>query len=169
MDYFYIMCSVASVVALLGYIRDKFVNEKEHSFAYKLLGIFVLVTLVFWVWFYFAPQNSIKSKIEHRIYSIQHFTPANGDINISTVEGKFDAYSWNEEVVVFIPSFVEPPVIYVKRLDVSGNFQDPSSQPLKIFNITTDSFSYSGEGSDQHGQWVYRARGKLLKSVKQSP
>ncbi|EHK2863174.1 hypothetical protein J7G17_001880 [Vibrio parahaemolyticus] len=165
MEYFYITCSVASLVALLGYIRDKIATDQDHGFAYRLIGLFVFGTAIFWTWFYFAPENVVINKIEERFYSVQNFKNINEAAPLSVVEGKFNAYSFNEEVVVFLPSFAEPPRIFVKRADNIDSFVDPSPDPIEIFNITTDSFSYRAHGSDQHGDWIYRARGKLLERL----
>ncbi len=158
MEYFYIVCSLASLVAFIGYIVDRFVLNENRNLTYVLIGCFVVLTVGFWLWFYLAPQNSVRSSIENRLYEIKNYRPFKNAIGESTVEGRFEANG--NRGTIFFPSFFEPPKIFLKRPENYSGYS--GVEPPEIYKITTDSFSYYYSSSSQNGDWIYRARGKLL-------
>ncbi len=165
MEYFYIIASLASLLAFIGYIADRFIQDQNRNLSYILIGTFVILTIIFWAWFYFAPSNYVRGIIENRIYEVKSYYPKTNTIGESSVEGKFEAAG--HQGTVFLPSFSEPPNIFIKRPDNYDNsWYD--REPLRIDKITTDSFRYSYSSSSQSGEWIFRARGTLLKMKKES-
>ncbi|TMP73753.1 hypothetical protein CWB75_13115 [Pseudoalteromonas sp. S1608] len=119
-----------------------------------------MLTVCFWGWFYFSPTNTVKQTISERTnIKVVNFKPIEKHTGLSTVEGKFEVRDFYETVVL-IPSFVEPPKLFISRPEDTPNYL--SSYPLNVFDITTDSFKYDTSSSDMQGTWIYRARGKLL-------
>ncbi len=162
MDYFYLSCSLASLVAFAGYIVDRFIEHENKGVTYSLIGSFVMLTIFFWVWFYLSPSNIVRNTIEDRIYAISVFTNNGKSNDIAIVEGTFETSQW--EGTIFLPPFAEPPIVILKRPeDYSGFF---SGTPPGVIT-TTDSFSYKMTDSGEQGSWVYRARGELLKRLPQ--
>ena len=159
-EYFYIACSLASLVAFVGYVIE--LRKSRKDLANKLIGSFLTLTLIFWLWFYLFPENPVKEKIESKTHKVIKFKPYVNGSGEGLVEGTFEISTGYGDGVVFIPSFVEPPTIYIMRSDDEHTYLD--SSPIQPINITTDSFSYEIYSSQKMGKWLYKARGKLLEA-----
>ncbi len=159
MEYFYIASSLASLIAFIGYVIDRFIENEKKGVTYSLIGAFVLLTVIFWLWFYLIPSNIVRNTIENRTYAIGIFSNNELANEVSIVEGTFETRQW--EGTVFLPPFQEPPTVILKRPE--GYAKYISGSPPKV-EPTTDSFAYKIDSSDEQGTWVYRARGKLLKA-----
>jgi len=158
MEYFYIASSLASLIAFFGYVFDRFIENEKKGVTYSLIGVFVFLTFIFWLWFYINPNNIVRNTIENRTYAISTFSNNELANELSIVEGKFEARQW--EGTVFLPPFQEPPIIVLKRPNGYEKYRSDSSPKVVP---TTDSFTYKISSSSELGTWVYRARGKLLK------
>ena len=81
-----------------------------------------------------------------------------GDKRIDVVEGTIsvDTRTWG--TTMFLPPFKELPEISLMRK--TGNAISP-----EISSVTLDTFSVTINSSVQAGEWIWRARGELLKPI----
>lgn len=167
MEYFYVAGSLASLLAFMGYIIDRFTSGQNRNITYTLISAFIFLSVIFWTWFYLAPNNTVREIIKDRIYDVKSFQPNLDPIGISTVEATFEAKRYGG--TIFFPSFTIAPEIFIKRPEEYGNsWNSESKEALTITQITSDSFNYSYSSPAQDGEWVFRARGKLLKIIGES-
>ncbi|EGQ8808816.1 TPA: hypothetical protein N2902_001985 [Vibrio parahaemolyticus] len=167
-EYFYIFCSLASLCAFVGYIYDCF-KQIEKIKAYGLVGLLVVLTALFWGWFFFFPENSVKQAIEDkRTFTVKHYRSPSDVAEISRIDSDFTTgTSSSEQVIMFESSFAEPPEVYIYRPDDIDSFYDMT--PIDAKKITTQGFTIQVYSSGQSGPWKYRALGRLLQEVEVKP
>lgn len=157
MEYFYVACSTASLIAFVGYVFDR--NGRFSPSTRVLVSTFVLLTLAFWIWFYFAPTNVVREAIDVRTVRVASFT--DGVSRSDTAEGVLTIGGMSSGATVLLPPFSDAPTVTLMRKD------HPDSRAPEIVEITPDKFTVRINNSDLNGEWIWRARGKLLRRLEQ--
>jgi hypothetical protein len=155
MEYFYIACSAASLAAFCGYMLEKLMPKATRSTVRITGSTFAVVTVLFWLWFYFSPANPVRNQIADKSSLVMRYT--DGETEIGVVEGTFsiDSVTWGARVP--LPPFQEPPEVSVYR--------DGTSKAPSVKTITSDMFIVEIDNSDLVGDWRFRARGKVYRRI----
>ncbi|MGA1842407.1 MAG: hypothetical protein ACMUIU_17460, partial [bacterium] len=85
MEYFYITSSIASLLGFLVSILILYRQKNSRNLAKFSLMFFLVLTIFFWIWFYFLPVNPAKNIIAER--SVLVNTYINGEKYIDIVDG----------------------------------------------------------------------------------
>ena len=159
MEYFYIICSLASLFCFIAYVADQLKGERRRR-TYLLLSFFVITTLIFWLWFYYAPSNPVREKIAIRSSLVGSYQNSRG-VDVYVDEGEFTATN-NGGRHLFGEVFENPPQVSLVRANTSHGM---SEEPPELTEIDKDYFEYRYNDSSQGGRWKFRARGKLLRKL----
>jgi hypothetical protein len=156
LDYLYIACGLASLVAFIGFVIDLWMRGADSWQINFVVGSFVTLTGAFWLWFYFSPKNAVRTAIEDRRFSIKSYT--DGEKQVDVVEGTVEIGLTVGATSVLLPPFVAPPAITLARPD--GRSHDG---PVPHVVSTNDRFTIKINDSGSSGLWIWRARGVLLR------
>jgi len=157
MKYFYIFGNICSILSFLAAILVLPENTEILISAQWFILLLILLTILFWLFFYLKPQNPIANIIDSRI----NFTGEYSDTQNQTqdiIEGVFDVNTSNWGTRVMLPPFEDKPNIRI----LYCTYGDGGDTPL-IEEVTADYFKVKINSSTQTGTWKWRARGKLLK------
>lgn len=156
MKYFYIfgnICSILGFVAAIILFPEK---AAISTTAKWLVVTLILLSTLFWLYFYFRPKNPIAKFIDSRIdFTGEYLDTSNQSQDI--IEGVLEVNTSNWGTTVGLPPFEDTPTIRMLSFDNSNN-----SNPPTIHDVTVDSFKVKIDSSTQSGKWKWRARGKLL-------
>jgi hypothetical protein len=158
MQYFFIFGNVASIAALIGFIMQLGGTDTGVIFRYVTLGT-AIVTVLFWIYFYLSPANTISTTIKSRLNYSGRYRDSN-ERQVDVYEGQFEARDFST-IEVAIPPFEDAPVVTVFRKDGKSN-----RHPATVAEITSDVVRFSVTSSDGFGIYGFRARGKTLSPIK---
>ena len=153
MKNFFILGNICSI---FGFISSLYIgiNGPNDIIRWVILP-FCIVTIGFWVYFYWKPQNSIAETIDSRINFSGKYYDSN-DAIYDIREGYFD--TTQGEMSIQLPPFEEPPEISIVSCDPHA-----SSKP-HVTNVSKDDFTvHIMNWSSNYDKWKWRARGRLLK------
>jgi hypothetical protein len=154
MEYFFIAGNVASLMALAGFLLQLSHLVPDNKVTWWTLVASVAVTLLFWVYFYFAPRNRVKKTIKDRLTFAGLYMSSSND-PIEVYEGEFTLAKFGI-LTVPIPPFESKPTVTIFSVEqLEGN-------PPSVSKVTLDSFEVSATTSNQWRAWRFRARGRQL-------
>jgi hypothetical protein len=156
MQYFFIFGNIASIAALLGFLMQLGDTDSGVVFRYTALGT-AIATLLFWVYFYFSPENKVANAIKKRLDYSGNYADSSA-IQIKVFEDEFVARDFGGFNLA-LPPFEEVPEVDIYPRDgrVSGHWP-------RVDKVTKDSVRISVNATDAFGTWVMRARGKALRA-----
>jgi len=154
MEYFFIAGNVASLMALGGFLLQLTHRVPDNKITWWTLAISVVLTILFWIYFYFAPRNKVKKTIQARLSFAGMYVSSSQD-PIEVYEGQFNLSNF-VTLTVPIPPFESNPSVTLYPI---GKAQ---ANPPNISKITLDSFEVHAMTSGQFGDWKFRVRGKQL-------
>lgn len=164
MKYFYMFGNICSIVGLVASIGQLNSTNGNLTLGRWIIITLVVLTIIFWLYFYFKPSNPIVKIINSRIdFTGEYHDSKNQNQTKNIYEGEFEVSTSKWQTIVPLPPFEEPPII--RPLSCDSNEECPLPE---INNVTEDSFTAKIHSSTQSGKWKFRARGKLMKKVENS-
>ena len=157
MEYFFIAGNVASLAALVGFLLQIGHVLPDNTVTHVTLGLAVIATVAFWLYFYLAPANRVKKTVKDRVtFAGSYVDSTNSPVKV--FEGEFSLTSF-EVLTVPIPPFETPPTIEIYPHG-DAHAKNPSVGP-----VTADSFQVHAIESNQWQTWNFRVRGRALKPL----
>ena len=155
MKYFVILANVASIAGF-GASLVTFSPPEDIHYKGQILIIVLLITVSFWLYFYFRPLNKLARNIDRRVdYTGKYLNTLGEDVDVLEGAAEIDTTTW--DTLITLPPFEEPPKIVIINRNGIKNSKAPD-----ILDVTTESFRMKISDSRQFGLWRWRARGKLL-------
>ena len=154
MEYFFIAGNVASLVSLMGLLLQVSHILSDNSVARITLGICVLLTLGFWLFFYFVPANRVKKTVRDRLDFAGSYRDSSND-RVELFESEFILCNFST-LTVPLPPFETEPIVTIFSVE-PVNAERPS-----VSNTTLDSFEVRATSTSQWRTWKFRARGRQL-------
>jgi hypothetical protein len=158
MKLFFISGNIGSILSFLFSLNQFASPESKNWFIVSLL-IWAFLTLLFWVYFYFRPNNPMAKKFNENLDFSGSYIDKSGK-SMDIVEGyvKVDTVGWGATVT--LPPFQEVPNVSI----LSKKGGTVRKRP-EVYEITADSFRVIINSSEQSGEWRWRVRGILLESA----
>ncbi|GEM_PF-2444157 len=157
MKYFNIfgnLCSILGFVAAISIIQYE---PKIPIPTRWLIFALIALTVIFWLIFYFAPQNPISRFIDSRTDFTGKYSDSQAQV-LDIIEGEFEVNTSNWGATVMLPPFEIPP-----KIKILFCFDCDNANAPQLIEVTEDNFKVKINSSSQTGKWRWRARGKLLK------
>ncbi len=159
MKYFFIFGNICSILGFVAAIYQMSGKSNLSATSKTLMLILVVLSIIFWLFFYLKPQNRIANYIETQTDFSGKYTDSQNQ-TMDIVEGEFEVNTMNWGTSVDLPPFEEQPIVRILYcID-----RDTKNYP-KIVEVTEDYFKVQIGSSTQTGKWKWRARGKLLQSM----
>lgn len=157
--YLALLGTTASLFGFIGLIIQLF-DESRDCTAYILLAVLVIVTGIFWLFFYLNPDKEISRKLKDRSSFSEQFVNSKGKV-LDIPDREF-----NIEGVYFYRRFeIDPPFESPPHIEILAPIDNQRGEIPKILNVTCNSFEVEGRSTEQVGRWKYRMTGKRLKNI----
>ena len=154
MEYFFIAGNVASLMALVGFLLQLSHLVPDNKVTYWTLVASVILTVLFWLYFYLAPRNRVKKAVQDRLsFGGLYISSSNDPIEV--YEGEFTLSHFGVQTIP-IPPFETNPTVTIFHVG------QVKADPPSVSKITLDSFEVSPTTSSQWCVWRFRARGRQL-------